>query len=219
MEQFFALSPQHRILLGLAVLTGLRTPKEITEWLNVAVEYYGAQMKMSEDDINKNRRVEGTVKNMMKDMSETRVLKQRGFVLEKKRRVRKYFYRAGQYTVNQRVSALFLRLLERVSNAQHETLSIEQAIKITELDRALVFSLTEQDSTVRKDVEWLLDEIAKEGVDSALLNKKFEYIKRADYFRDDHEAEGHIVPTERLSLHERDYIDALIYLLPELKGV
>lgn len=216
MVDFLELSLSNKILLALATLKNNRSPEEVTEWINSMVEIYAKGRKKEQ----KLRWSEGTVKNQMREMSGQKYEKQKEFVLALQKESRKFTYKTGKYTVDTRLSALVIFLLWQTYEANNSSLTKEQAIKIAENNKEVISEIVRGKKQVEKDVMWLVEEITKENPSSVdILDWKFDFMIKADYFRNEKRSGELVTPTERLKKHEKDYIEALIHLLPELERI
>ena len=215
MINFFDLSLQDRILLALATLNDYRNVDEIAAWLDHAIDYFG--QSESTHFKRRNKRSIGTIKNILTVMSTSKNGNHNGYLLERSKKSRKLFYKIGRNTVGTRLGALFIMLVWKVYDANHNTLTEEHVSQLVENNKKLAHQFTGGDTRVAQEVEWLMDEISKEGAEQLVLNRsRLDYAIKADYFRKDREL-GLIVPTKRLVLSETEYVQALIHLMPELK--
>jgi len=239
MIDFLTLSIPDKILVALAVLKKNRSHQEVTKWINKMCKHFLKTQKIVD---KKDTWSEGRIQLLMSGMLAQRYGKQKEFVLELQKVGKKFTYKGGKYTVNSRLGALVIFLLWEIYNENSYSLTEEQAIKIAENNeeeiKKILKNSIQVDTNIKwQRIKWFTDEIKNEKSSIHVLDWKFDSILKADYFRrvklsrkkpeeatenNLEEKEGFpilIMPTDRLTKHEKSYIESLIYLLPELEAI
>lgn len=239
MTDFLNLSIPDKILVALAVLKKNRSHQEVTKWINKMCKHFIKTQKIVAE---KESWSEGRIQLFMSRMKEQRYGKQKEFVLKLQKVGRKFTYKGGKYTVNSRLGALVIFLLWEIYMENNDSLTEEQAIKIAENDEEEIKKILKTefqvDTNIKwKNIKWFIDEIKNEKSSVSILDLKLDYILKADYFRrvklsrkkpeeanensleEKVESPVLVMPTDRLTIYEKNYIESLIYLLPELEAI
>jgi len=238
MIDFLSLSLTDKILVALAVLKNNKSHEEVTKWVNKMVKHFTTNKEANA--IKKEHWSEGRIQFYMSQMLKKRYGKQRECVLDLQKIGRKFTYKSGKYTVNSRLGALVIFLLWKIYTENNYSLTEDQAVKIAENNEDEISSILKDELQVKgnykwENIKWLMDEIKNENSSVGVLDWKFDSILKADYFRrvrlpkkvdktgqkklEENESPKLVEPTDRLTMDEKDYIESLIYLLPELEAI